>query len=47
MQLKMLRKHTILLIFVHSGGKVEREKGREEENGKAQKKSKKGEMYAF
>jgi hypothetical protein len=33
--------------FVHSGGKVERGKGREEENGKAQKKSKKGESCVF
>jgi hypothetical protein len=33
--------------FVCSDGKVEREKGREEENRKAQKKSKKGERCAF
>jgi hypothetical protein len=33
--------------FVRSGGKVERDRGREEENGKALMKSKKGERSAF
>jgi hypothetical protein len=37
----------IPLIFVLSGGKVGRGKGREEENGKAQNKSKKRERCAF
>jgi hypothetical protein len=33
--------------FARSGKKVEREKGREEDNGKAQNKSKMGERCAF
>jgi hypothetical protein len=33
--------------LVHSGGKNEREKGREEENGKAKNECKKGERCAF
>jgi hypothetical protein len=33
--------------LVHSGGKVEREKGREDKNLKAQKKSKKEERCAY
>jgi hypothetical protein len=33
--------------FARSGGKVERENGREEDNGKAQNKSKMGEKCVF
>jgi hypothetical protein len=43
----LAKKHTIHLIFVHFGGKVEREKEREKENGKAEKKSKKGKCALF
>jgi hypothetical protein len=42
-----LRKLNRFSNFVRSGGKVERGKGREEENGKTLKKSQKGERCAF